>query len=187
MKVITDEAFPVNEHNPQSHSDADAEIVHPVTPIVACPQNGGLSSKDGGSPQTEETYARQWLYNVTYGISALVKEFPIYVEYPDGLFPKQAPSPRPSVHRDSCGLKGHNAEDVLGCSWQSTEPDFGDGTWMTVHIRIPQTILGRKCRLSIPRQSDGGNIHGQTKTSTDTKNYSHNEDRYGDSLPHGST
>ena len=185
--TTTDEGSPMIQNSHQSPYGAGAEKVHPANSIGACLQIEELSSKDAGSPQTEETSARQWLYNVTFGISALVKEFPIYVEYPDGLFPKQAPPPRPSVHRDSCGLKGHNAEDVLGCSWQSTEPDFGDGTWMTVHIRIPQTILTRICHLSTPRQSGGGNTHGQTGTSTDTRNSSRNEGRYGDILPHGST
>lgn len=187
MRTTPDEVSSMIQNSHRSPYGADVERVHPVNSIGACLQIEELSSKDVDSPQTEETYARQWLYNVAYGISALVKEFPIYIKCPDGLFPEQVLPPRPSVHRDSCGLKGHNAQDVLGCSWHSTEPDFADGTWMTVHIRIPQTILGRKCRLSIPHQSDGGNIRGQTEITTGTNNHHSNEDKYGDRFPHDST
>lgn len=167
MKVIKNEVFQASQNNLQSHSDADVEIIPQETSNDTYLQSEGLSSTNGDSLQTGETSARQWLYNVLGGISALVKEFPIYAETPDWLTaPEISPRLPPSGCGDSCGAKGHNAKEVVGDLLHSIEPDFGDGTWMTIRIRIPQTILNRRCLPSTPHQSDGDNIHGQTEVTT---------------------
>lgn len=44
MEVIKNEVFPENEHNQQSHSDADVEIIPQDISNDAYPQNVGLSS-----------------------------------------------------------------------------------------------------------------------------------------------
>ena len=167
MKVIKNEVFQANQNNLELHYGEGAEKGLQENSNSAYPQSEGLSSINGDSPQTVETSARQWLYNVLGGISALVKEFPIYAEIPDWLTaPEISPRLPPSGCGDSCGAKGHNAKEVVGNLLHSTDPDFGDGTWMTVRIRIPQTILSRRCLPSTPHQSDGDNIHGQTEVTT---------------------
>ena len=156
------------------------------TSTAACRQNEGLSAKGKDSSQTEETSALQWLCKVLDGISALVGKDTIYSEIPGWMLPGPA-LPHPAFPRDSCGPQGRNAKDVPGCLTRNAKPNFEDGTWMTVHIPIPQTMQDRLFRpSSLPLSSDG-NTHAQTETSTGTNNHRYNEGKCDDTRPPGNT
>lgn len=177
MKEIKNEVFQVNQNNLVLHCGEGVEKVLQENANDTYHQNEVLSSIKEDSQEKKEAFLQQWLYNVLDGISALVKEFPIYAEIPDGLLPKQSQNPRSYGHQDSCGPKGNKVEDFLGDLHHSTWINYEDGTWMTVHIRIPQTILNREYSQTVNHQLSDGNIHGQIATSIGTNNFLGNKDK----------
>lgn len=188
MKTTKDVVFQVNQNNPGLHCGGGTKKDSQENANGTYLQNEELFSTGEDSQEIKEAFLRQWLYNVLDGISALVKEFPIYAEIPDDLLPRQSQNPLAAyIHQDSCGPRGNSVEDVLGDLYHSTKTNYEDGTWMTVRIRIPRTILNREYPPTIVRQSSDGNIHGQTGTSTGTSSFHRNGDKCDENLHRNNT
>jgi hypothetical protein len=177
MKVIKNEVFQENQNNLGSHDCEDAERVHQGNANDAYLQNEVLSSIGEDSQEIKGAFARQWLNTFFCRISALVNGFPIYVEIPDGIFPNSTLPHNLSGFQDSQGKKGRSAEEVLLEYVPEDDPNFEDGTWMTVHIQIPQTILDLKSPRTSYRQSNGDSIHERTEIPIGTNNLRCNGDK----------
>ena len=184
-QVINCEALTRNPDNPKSHGASDGQKGFQDFPIGVCSQNLGLSSTDEDSPQKEEASAQQWLNSVFDGIWALSKDFPIYTEIPDWMLPTPVRSTATEHLQDSPGHCGRSAKEIVPGYIPEGKPNFQDGTWMTFHIRIPQTIRGRVFPPTSHRLSSGGNIHGQTDTATDTNNHPCIGGKCDENPPHG--
>ena len=96
MRTTPDEVSSMIQNSHRSPYGADVERVHPVNSIGACPQNGGLSSKDDCSLQKAEELSQIDLSKFPDGTRVVRVSPYLTLDIPDSFFEQNQGS-----HEDS--------------------------------------------------------------------------------------